>query len=518
LAITIRRMQKCLPCLVCALVVSQAHASDPLKVQNADSPDGKYILEAVATSDDACRVNVKTKPNGKVAAQFAVKDFNTDDRRYSISAVWKEDSAAFALNINKGPHITYCRVFVENHGSWKEVGLPEKQITKLRKESNTQGGKAVDYLLVTAWSPKDDVKFSYTGDAEVEFEMIGHLVRAERPRLDFVKIIPPKAEPEPKYDYENYVFTPLAGGTEGSKDGVGVAAQFKWPHGLSIDAAGNVFVADRGNDLVRKINRDGVVSTLAGSPEKYGDTDGVGAAARFRYPVATAVDASGNIYVADSSNNLIRKITRGGVVSTLAGSFSLGGFADGNGKAAQFHDPHGVAVDTSGDVFVADAGNHIIRKIASDGQVTTFAGSAGQQGMVDGEAKSARFAFPRDVALDREGNLYVADNSTLRKIDSHGMVSTVAGSPDQAINIDGPVGAARFSNPLSVAVSPAGNIYVVDDKNIRKITPGGVVKTIRDSTGRTSFVRPVSVAVDDKEQIYVADEDGFSILVGKPAK
>jgi hypothetical protein len=97
------------------------------------------------------------------------------------------------------------------------------------------------------------------------------------------------------------------------------------------------------------------------------------------------------------------------------------------------------------------------------------------------------------------------------------MVSTLAGSPDQAINIDGPVGTSRFSFPLSVAVSSAGNVYVVDDKNIRKITPGGNVKTIRDSTGRSPFVKPVSVAVDDKEQIYVADEDGFSILIGKPA-
>jgi sugar lactone lactonase YvrE len=280
-----------------------------------------------------------------------------------------------------------------------------------------------------------------------------------------------------------------------------------------------VFVGDRGNHLVRKISHDGVVSTLAGAPEKYGDADGAGGAARFRYPIATAVDTSGNIYVADSSNNLIRKITPGGVVTTLAGSSAgLGGYADGNGKAVQFHNPVGVAVDNNGNVFVADAGNKIIRKITSDGQVTTFAGSAGQEGTVDGEAKSARFAFPWDVALDREGNLYVTDNSAVRKIDTHGMVSTLAGSPGQAINIDGPTAGARFVNPVSLAVSAAGNVYVVDSKNIRKITPAGVVKTIRDSTGRTPFVKPVSVAVDDKEQIYIADEDGFSILVGKPAK
>jgi len=504
-----------LVCLVYVIVVAPAHAADPLKIENAASPGGKYVLEAVATSGDACRIDVKSKADGKVAEQFAVKDFYTDDQRYYISAVWKEDSAAFALNITRGRSITYCRVFVEDHGSWKEVGLPEKQITKLRKEADKHGGKALDYLFVSDWLPKNEIKFSYSGNDTVEYEFIGRLVRAGRPRLDFVKIIAPEVEPEPKYDYENYVFTLLAGGTKGSKDGAGAAAQFFGPAGLSIDVAGNVLVADGGNHVVRKISRDGVVSTLAGSAGNYGDADGAGTAARFRNPVATAVDASGNVYVVDSSSNLIRKITPDGMVSTFAGSLSeSGGYADGTGSAAQFSLPFGVAVDNKGNVFVADKGNMIIRKITSDRKVTTFAGSVGEQGRVDGEAKSARFAFPWDLALDREGNLYVTDGSALRKIDTHGMVSTLAGLPDRAGSSDGTGGAARFSDLRSVAVSPASNVYVLDREIIRKITPAGVVKTIRDSTGRTPFLRPVSVAVDDKEQIYVADEEGFSILVG----
>jgi hypothetical protein len=170
--------------------------------------------------------------------------------------VWKEDSSAFALNINKGRSITYCRLFVEHHGSWNEASLPEKQIKKLRKEADKEGGKALDYLSVSAWLPKEEIKFSYLGNNTVEYEFIGRMMHGHQPRVDFVKVIPPKVEPEPKYNYENYVFTVLAGGTVGSKDDAGTAAQFKWPHGLSIDTGANVFVADRGNHVVRKISHD----------------------------------------------------------------------------------------------------------------------------------------------------------------------------------------------------------------------------------------------------------------------
>ncbi len=512
-------MERSLVSIVCAIAVTQAHAADLLKIENAGSPNGRYVLEAVATSDDACRVDLKSEADGNIAKRIPVKDFDTHDRRYSISAVWKEDSSAFALNINKGRSITYCRLFVEHHGSWNEASLPEKQIKKLRKEADKKGGKALDYLSVSAWLPKEEIKFSYLGNNTVEYEFIGRMMHGHQPRVDFVKVVPPKVEPEPKYNYENYVFTVLAGGTEGSKDSAGTAAQFKWPHGLSIATDANVFVADRGNHVVRKISHDAVVSTLAGAPGQFGDADGTGSAARFRYPIATTADASGNVYVADSSNNLIRKITPGGVVSTLAGAPGISGYADGNGNAAQFNNPTGVAVDKKGNVFVADSVNKVIRKITKDREVTTFAGSGGGAGTNDGDTKSARFAFPSDVALDREGSLYVTDNSAIRKIDTHGMVSTLAGSPDETGSTDGTGAAARFSHPISLAVSPAGNVYVADveRKNIRKITPAGVVKTIRNSTGPGPFVKPVSVAVDDKEQIYVADEDGFSVLVGKPA-
>ena len=160
------------------------------------------------------------------------------------------------------------------------------------------------------------LKFTYQGNTGEQYKVICRLARGAKPHLAFVETIAPEAEPEPKYDYENYVFTVLAGGTEGSEDGAGAAAQCKWPHGLAVDAAGNVFVADRGNHLVRKISRDGIVTTLAGSPGKYGRVDGTGEAVRFWYPVGMAVDASGNVYVADSSGQAVRKVTPVGAVST----------------------------------------------------------------------------------------------------------------------------------------------------------------------------------------------------------
>src|SRR6266513_209489 len=363
-------MERSLVSIVCAIAVTQAHAADLLKIENAGSPNGKYVLEAVATSDDACRVDLKSEADGKIAKGIPVKDFDTHDRRYSISAVWKEDSSAFALNINKGRSITYCRLFVKHHGSWNEANLPEKQIKKLRKEADKEGGKALDYLSVSSWLPKEEIKFSYLGNNTVEYEFIGHMMHGHQAHVDFVKIVPPKVEPEPKYNYENYVFTVLAGGAEGSRDSAGTAAQFKWPHGLSIDTGANVFVADRGNHVVRKISHDAVVSTLAGSPGQFGAVDG-------------------------------------------------------DGNAAQFNNPTGVAVDKNGNVFVADSVNKVIRKITKDREVTTFAGSGGGAGTNDGDTKSARFAFPSDVALDREGNLYVTVNLAIRKIDTDGMASTL---------------------------------------------------------------------------------------------
>jgi len=208
----------------------------------------------------------------------------------------------------------------------------------------------------------------------------------------------------------------LAGsGTGGHRDGTGTAARFKDPSGVAVDSGGNIYVADSTNHRIRKITSAGVVSTLAGSGTGF-FANGIGTSAQFNYPRGMAVDSGGNIYVADSHNHRIRKITAAGDVDTLAGS-GAEGFANGIGTSAQFHRPHGVAVDSVGNVYVADSSNHRIRKITVAGVVSTLAGST--RGFANGAGTWAGFNDLSGVAVDSDGNVYVADygNNRIRKIE-----------------------------------------------------------------------------------------------------
>ncbi|MDD2699058.1 MAG: BspA family leucine-rich repeat surface protein, partial [Arcobacteraceae bacterium] len=261
--------------------------------------------------------------------------------------------------------------------------------------------------------------------------------------------------------------TTFAGdGTAGSTDGIGATAQFNSPSGVAVDSSGNVFVADYINHKIRKITPDGNVSTFAGSGTD-GFADGTGTAAQFNYPYGVAVDSNGNVYVADVYNNKIRKITPDGNVSTFAGS-GTDGFADGSSTTAQFNHPRGVAVDSNGNVYVADVYNNKIRKITPDGNVSTLAGST--SGFADGTGTAAKFNFPSGVAVDSNGNVYVADvdNNKIRKITPDGNVSTLAGSTSGFA--DGTGTAAKFNYPSGVAVDSNGNVFIADTNNrIRKI-------------------------------------------------
>jgi prepilin-type N-terminal cleavage/methylation domain-containing protein len=211
------------------------------------------------------------------------------------------------------------------------------------------------------------------------------------------------------------VSTFAGSGTLGYLDGTGTAAQFYGPTGVALDSTGNVYVADISNQRIRKISPSGVVTTLAGSVTN-GFADGTGAAAKFNFPESIAVDSTGNVYVADRGNHRIRKITPSGVVTTLAGSTQ--GFADGSGAAAQFSILYGIAVDSTGNVYVGDYGNNRIRKISPSGVVTTIAGT-GVAGYLDGTGAAAQFNSPAGVAVDSAGNVYVADGSNhrIRKIE-----------------------------------------------------------------------------------------------------
>ena len=266
------------------------------------------------------------------------------------------------------------------------------------------------------------------------------------------------------------VVTTLAGsGKEGFADGMGKDAVFNGPAGIAIDRDGNIYTAEWKGHRVRKITPAGVVTTLAGSG-KAGFADGTGAEASFNTPQGVAVDASGNVYVSESGNHRIRKISPSGVVTTVAGS-GKPGFADGTGAEANFKSPTGIALDAVGNVYVSDTGNHQIRKITPSGVVTTLAGS-GKPGFQDGQGTKASFNVPFGLAVDRNGNIYVADmgNHRIRKITPDGFVTTLAGSGKAAAE-DGYSTAASFNLPWGVAIDEFGAVYVSDQENhkIRKI-------------------------------------------------
>jgi serine/threonine protein kinase/sugar lactone lactonase YvrE len=317
----------------------------------------------------------------------------------------------------------------------------------------------------------------------------------------------------------------------GQADGPGTQAQFNLPNNIAVDKAGNVYVADTANNTIRKIAPNGLVTTLAGLAGSHGSADGVGSQARFWAPFGIAVNDAGNLFVADTANNVIREITPNGVTSTLAGAAGHPGSKDGMGSEAQFRNPWGVTVDSLGNVLVADMSNNTIRKITPAGAVTTLAGQAGISGNVNGLGNTARFNHPFAVAVDSANNIYVSDtaNNAIRKITPSGTVVTIAGLPDYVGNADGNGNNARFSAPQGLAVDSSGNIYVADTGNnvIREITPAGTVKTLpaRADVAVTAkngaeLNSPQGVALDGAGNIYVADTGNQvvrKITLSKPA-
>lgn len=330
--------------------------------------------------------------------------------------------------------------------------------------------------------------------------------------------------PVPEIPYANV--TTFAGSTtnqEGRTDGIGNAARFDRPAGLGSDRNGNIYVADGFNNLIRKIAPDGTVTTIAGTGAA-GYADGTALNAKFNRPWGILTDGADNVYVADKDNQVIRKISPEGIVTTLAGTVNSSGRTDGPATSSKFFSPENMVFDANGNMYVADTDNNLIRKITPAGEVSTFAGS-GTAGKDDGEGTAATFNKPIGLVINRlTGDLYVADYAShlIRKITPNGHVSTFAGSGTPG-DANGMGQSAKFDRPYGLTIDNLGNLYLSDANDvIRKITPAGNVYTIAGSLRlvpgsndglafKAGFYTPIGLTFDNNSNLYVADENNHKI-------
>jgi sugar lactone lactonase YvrE len=322
---------------------------------------------------------------------------------------------------------------------------------------------------------------------------------------------------------QNYTVSTLAGDTAGYKNGINSVALFNSPSGIAIDNSGDIFVVDTYNNVIRKILPFGLVITFAGN-DTAGYRDGASNVAEFNNPLGICTDKAGNVYVADTYNNVIRKISPTGYVSTLAGNDTIG-YRDGINANAEFNLPVDVASDTSGNIYVTDNGNQLIREISvSSGMVSTFAGN-NTYGYRNGAADTAEFRGLYGIAVDDSGSVYVTEylNNDVRKI-RKGFVSTLAGNdtlPTTNGYLNGRTDTALFNNPAGIVVDSLGTVYISDEFNnvIRKIKndtvttiAGNSLMGYKNGAADTSeFYDPIGIAMDRKGNFYIADNVNNSI-------
>jgi sugar lactone lactonase YvrE len=303
----------------------------------------------------------------------------------------------------------------------------------------------------------------------------------------------------------------LAGGPSGFADGKSRDARFADPFGIALDGDGNVYISDAGdNNRIRKIAADGTVTTIAGARE--GFADGPSTSAAFHTPSGIAFDAAGNLYVADTGNNAIRKITPQGIVTTAAGT-GKAGYRDGAAGEAQFNGPIGVAVDKQGNVYVADTYNDRIRVITPEGLVKTLAGGD-RPGFQDGAGLAARFDTPCGIAVNNNGELLIADtkNNAIRKLTRDGSVTTLARTPPEDHE-------ALLRRPMNIMPTHDGFLYVTEvaQGRILQMSPAGEWRAVQDGAARGSdtaahFSRPSGIAMDKRGVVYVADAAAYTIF------
>ncbi len=328
----------------------------------------------------------------------------------------------------------------------------------------------------------------------------------------------------------NGIITTVAGNGARGFDGDGgpaTQAQLDGPSGVAVDTLGNLYIADLGNNMIRKVDTNGIITIVAGSRE-YGD-EGPATEANLYMPTGAAIDACGNLYIADNYNQRIRKVDTNGVITTVAGN-GIEGYSGDGGPAtgAQLHYPSGMAVDTLGNLYIADWGNNRVRKVDTNGIITTAAGNGIEGYSGDGgPATQAQLGYPPGVAVDTQGNLYIADdyNHRIRKVDTNGIISTFAGNGIGGFGGDGgPATQAQLLWPSGVAVDTLGNLYIADTYNnrIRKVDKNGTITTVagngdEDYGGdggpavQAALQFPLDVAIDASGNLYIADYYNYRI-------
>jgi uncharacterized protein (TIGR03437 family) len=333
--------------------------------------------------------------------------------------------------------------------------------------------------------------------------------------------------------------TTVAGGFQGTygygrfsgDGGPATGASLYWPEGVAVDSAGNLYIADTFNNRIRKVSPNGTITTVAGNGYvTYFADGGPATSASLAVPCGVALDSTGNLYIADTLNHRIRKVSPGGMITTVAGdgfsddTSSNGRYSGDGGPAtsASLNWPSGAAVDSAGNLYIADSANNRIRKVNPGGAITTFAGNGSYKFAGDGQsAANAALNGPAGVALDPAGNLYIAEyrNHRVRKVSPGGIITTVAGNGTPIYSGDGgPATSASLDQPFGVAVDAVGNLYIADTENsrIRKVSPGGIITTVAGGGSilylgdggpatSASLAHPEGVAVDSAGNLYIAD-------------
>ena len=325
-------------------------------------------------------------------------------------------------------------------------------------------------------------------------------------------------------------FSPVSGvnGQAGHQDGTGGGAIFNDPMGLIRDAQGNLYVCDARNHVIRKISPAGIVTTLAGTPGAEGALDGIGSAARLRFPTDITISPTGDLYVTDSGNHCIRKVTPNGTVTTLAGNLGsaddvtqdygstytvVAPQLDGKGSAARFNGPSGIAYAPSGLLYVSDTGNQIIRRVAMDGTVTTLAGMPGVWGSANGSGTTARFNTPMGMCIGGEGNIYIADsnNHVIRCMTPQGAVTTYSGCTTEHGCQSGDRLEARYCAPSDITPHPDGGFIICESfgNSLFRMKEDGTVSMYAGGQGSqpspNTLSNPSAAVCDEFGNVYVAD-------------